>query len=420
MKGMKKRRTSEKTATDPNSRINKSLRKWNCSTELPALGSLSEKKVNPWAVCHASTGPKKSNKFERCVKQIKGKQGIEEMDIREKLIEAFQYKIEESSDINNFLRLCEKENINIDSLTEDQINELFGAFKRMGGAALKGLSGAKNIISKGVSKTADSMAGAAEKGWNKNVQAGHTGLTGLGRKVGGAVKGMAKEARKGMLSGSKKLGQGVVKTGGAIRRASTADPIMDRLRQRRADRARANIAAYNYTTQGKLPNFKGDTENIAGTNRLGQNISVNVPKSIAKEAQFRLKRGYSDFGESKSLFGQKIVESFSELIDYKLNELKINKNIDKAEVRRLKNNGVSKSARREFIGDDVKRKESDEEVKKSQGKNSRRSAMGGRRGPANNSYGRGEDPKETPMPTKEINKARGPVYRTSPEGVVPK
>ena len=30
MKGMKKRLTSAKTARDPDSRINKSLRKWNC------------------------------------------------------------------------------------------------------------------------------------------------------------------------------------------------------------------------------------------------------------------------------------------------------------------------------------------------------------------------------------------------------
>jgi hypothetical protein len=30
MEGMKKRNTSSKTANDPNSRINKSLRKWNC------------------------------------------------------------------------------------------------------------------------------------------------------------------------------------------------------------------------------------------------------------------------------------------------------------------------------------------------------------------------------------------------------
>ena len=31
MKGMKKKRTSSKTAKNPDSRINKSLRKWNCS-----------------------------------------------------------------------------------------------------------------------------------------------------------------------------------------------------------------------------------------------------------------------------------------------------------------------------------------------------------------------------------------------------
>ena len=31
MSGMKKKLTSSKTANDPNSRINKSLRKWNCN-----------------------------------------------------------------------------------------------------------------------------------------------------------------------------------------------------------------------------------------------------------------------------------------------------------------------------------------------------------------------------------------------------
>lgn len=31
MEGMKKKLTSEKTARDPNSRINKSLRKWDCN-----------------------------------------------------------------------------------------------------------------------------------------------------------------------------------------------------------------------------------------------------------------------------------------------------------------------------------------------------------------------------------------------------
>ena len=35
---------------------------------------VSEQKVNPWAVCHASTGKKKSKKFERCVMDVKSKQ----------------------------------------------------------------------------------------------------------------------------------------------------------------------------------------------------------------------------------------------------------------------------------------------------------------------------------------------------------
>ena len=43
MKGMKKHRTGAKTAHDPNSRINKSLRKWHCESiqELQELGFLS-------------------------------------------------------------------------------------------------------------------------------------------------------------------------------------------------------------------------------------------------------------------------------------------------------------------------------------------------------------------------------------------
>lgn len=31
-------------------------------------------KVNPWAVCHAATGPEKSAKFERCVMKVKGEE----------------------------------------------------------------------------------------------------------------------------------------------------------------------------------------------------------------------------------------------------------------------------------------------------------------------------------------------------------
>ena len=46
---------------------------------------LSEKKVNPWAVCHASTGPKKTDKFERCVQDVKKKQGMDESGIKENI-----------------------------------------------------------------------------------------------------------------------------------------------------------------------------------------------------------------------------------------------------------------------------------------------------------------------------------------------
>lgn len=31
---------------------------------------------NPWAVCHESVGPEKSDKFERCVKHVKEKADV--------------------------------------------------------------------------------------------------------------------------------------------------------------------------------------------------------------------------------------------------------------------------------------------------------------------------------------------------------
>ena len=36
------------------------------------------RKVNPWAICHSKLGKKKTDKFERCVMNIKSKQGIKE------------------------------------------------------------------------------------------------------------------------------------------------------------------------------------------------------------------------------------------------------------------------------------------------------------------------------------------------------
>ena len=48
MKGMKKHRTSAKTARDPNSNINKSLRRWHCESveELQQLVMIAEQKIN--------------------------------------------------------------------------------------------------------------------------------------------------------------------------------------------------------------------------------------------------------------------------------------------------------------------------------------------------------------------------------------
>lgn len=199
-------------------------------------------------------------------------------------------KLEESVLIENFIDFCEQENIDIESLTEEQIDEIFG------------------FIKKGISKTADAMSRGAEQGWNKNVQAGHTGLSGLGRKVGGAIKGMTKEAGKGFLSGLK---------GGADRQRTQAasQGQMDRMRQQRADRARASAAAYAYKTKGQMPNFKGSTSTISGKDASGEDYKYNVPSSIAKEVKFRKDRGYSQYGDSTELFGNKIVERFSVLLE---------------------------------------------------------------------------------------------------------
>lgn len=44
---------------------------------------LSEKKVNPWAVCYNSIRPEKTEKFEKCVIDVKKKQGMYESKTKE-------------------------------------------------------------------------------------------------------------------------------------------------------------------------------------------------------------------------------------------------------------------------------------------------------------------------------------------------
>jgi hypothetical protein len=103
------------------------------------------KKVNPWAVCHASTGPKKSAKFERCVKKVKKDQGIEEMQtlnlMSDKIVEGLQVRLEEQQIIESMMLFCEENDIDVDDLSDDQLNELFGRFAQAIKGAVKGAAG---------------------------------------------------------------------------------------------------------------------------------------------------------------------------------------------------------------------------------------------------------------------------------------
>jgi hypothetical protein len=73
MGGMKKRLTSAKTARDPDSRINKALRKWNCSTDANpnALQQMAEKLAEKcWEGWTQKGLKKKGNKMvPNCVKE---------------------------------------------------------------------------------------------------------------------------------------------------------------------------------------------------------------------------------------------------------------------------------------------------------------------------------------------------------------
>jgi len=73
------------------------------------------------------------------------------------------------------------------------------------------------------------------------------------------------------------------------------------------------------------------------------------------------------------------VKYLAEAIQYRLDELKINKDINRAEVKRMKTAGVSKGARREFTKDDVSRAEKDKEIKTAQ--------RGTTKGPSNRERG---------------------------------
>lgn len=138
------------------------------------------------------------------------------------------------------------------------------------------------------------------------------------------------------------------------------------------DESRSNLADYGSTsTQSDPLGFKrGEKGSLLGQqagaiaasrrDEPGQRGNFNIGRFRRKYAN----RFANPDRASTELLGQKIVESFSTMV-----EMKINKMIDRKEVRRMKAAGVSKEARREFTADDVARKESDKKIKASMGPN---------------------------------------------------
>lgn len=75
--GTGKRNASTKKTAKGHGVCFKCGREYNGS-ECPTCSKKGAKAVNPWAVCHESVGPEKSDKFERCVKDVKKKSPIKD------------------------------------------------------------------------------------------------------------------------------------------------------------------------------------------------------------------------------------------------------------------------------------------------------------------------------------------------------
>jgi hypothetical protein len=201
------------------------------------------------------------------------------------LAEAIQYRLEEK-EVNDLaegaLIFCEQNEINFDSLNEEQLNELFGAIKRMGQAAKRGLSGASKIVKDGIRNTGDAMTKSAETAWNASDRGG--GMGGFGKRTGAAIGAAASEAGKRVLSGGRKLAKGAIKTAGSMGKAALSKPkdaVMDKVRQQRFDRARQAAAKFN-SSKGLSPGIYGESTELFG-NKLDE-LSIETLKSYKAKA----------------------------------------------------------------------------------------------------------------------------------------
>jgi hypothetical protein len=205
------------------------------------------------------------------------------------LAEAIQYRLEEK-EVNDLaegaLIFCEQNEINFDSLNEEQLNELFGAIKRMGQAAKRGLSGASKIVKDGIRNTGDAMTKSAETAWNASDRGG--GMGGFGKRTGAAIGAAASEAGKRVLSGGRKLAKGAIKTAGSMGKAALINPVRARsndqageIRKRMFDRARQAAAKFN-GSKGLSPGIYGESTELAG-NKLDE-LSIETLKSYKAKA----------------------------------------------------------------------------------------------------------------------------------------
>lgn len=316
------------------------------------------KKVNPWAVCHASTGPKKSAKFERCVKKVKKNQGIEEMQtlnlMSDKIVEGLQFRLEEQQLIENIMLFCEENEIDIDSLNEEELNEFISAL-------MDKMTGKKPY------KTPPHLMRKFTTGGNKDAKGNVRNPKTRDITFAGGEK---KNLKKGAFA---------------------------------SDRARKYLDAANLATAYKRKNLgMGIQKNLESMNLIGQMLSEGIKKLIGKQKKLDVnKSGSIDTEDLKILRAGKKKVAESSLVELKKEtyqsyakkaaaQVDSGKTPEKKELKRIK--GIGKAETKA--------------IKASMGPNNRKNTFKPKPKLNQNYIKAGKKgPSETPMSTEKINQS---------------
>ena len=232
MGGMKKRLTSAKTRRDPDSRINKALRKWNCSTD-----------ANPNAL----------SRMAECIHNTVSYQlFIEERD--ERVLDLIECAVVDSSEITQELLddaylmesvltpiVIEELNNPLNESSEDLHENIF---RRMGA----GLANAGAKVATGLGRAGYQAASTVGRGLGRAAYGGakefYKGLTGdqpIGRRLGarlrGGLAGARDAIRMGIDAAAPSIKRGIDKAGYSLGK---------KIGQRRAAKQRAAAAARNF------------------------------------------------------------------------------------------------------------------------------------------------------------------------------